>query len=95
VITDALSADQLALAVAFISGHHAVTLHTPLADVVVACVCTPGVQRNAAEWAEHLLDAFYAIDTTSGAGLPGASVDDRPAPVEEAGAGRVIPFPTK
>lgn len=90
--TDALSGGALALAVAFLACHHAVTLHTPLADVVVGCVCTPGVQRNAAEWAEHLLDS---IDRTSGADLPGASVDDRPATEEEAVAGRVIPFPTK
>lgn len=92
---DRLSAEDRVLAVAFIASHHAVTMHTPFADVVVGCACTPGVQRDSSQWADHLIADLLDPPMTSGASTPrGASEDDRPEPVEEAGSGRVIPFPT-
>lgn len=93
---ESLSLKERAFAVAFIAGHHSITVHTALADVVVGCACTPGVQRDSKQWADHLMAVTIDPPSTSAAGAPtAASEGDRPAPEEEAGAGRVIPFPTK
>lgn len=92
---DSLDPEETLLATRFVARHHSITASAPLADVVVACACTPGVQRDAAGWAAHLLGAIFAIPTSgiapesSGASVPVGEVP----PVEEAGGiSRVIPI---
>lgn len=85
---EALSDEQKLLAAAFIAGHHAITVPTPLADVVTGCACTPGVQRDSTEWASHLLAEILALQESLTAS--DASVSVGHGPVEEAGPCRVI-----
>lgn len=72
-----------------VAGHHSVTAHTPLADVVVGCACTPGVQRDAAGWAEHLITVLS--EKGSAAVPPSAAVDGQ-EPAGDAGSCHVIPI---
>lgn len=50
-----------------IAQHHSITDDAGLADVVVACKCSPEVARDEQEWARHLLDVMSGNTETSGA----------------------------
>lgn len=52
---------------ALIQKHHAITADLPLADVVVACKCSPDVERDTLAWALHLRDVMSGATETSGA----------------------------
>lgn len=72
--------------------HHPITEFSPLADVVVACRCTPETRRDVLGLADHVQQLL--LPTSSAAVEPPAAVADRPAPDEEAGAGH-LPLTTK
>lgn len=50
-----------------IQKHHSITADLPLADVVIACKCSPDVERDVAAWAIHLRDVMSGVAETSGA----------------------------
>lgn len=52
-----------------IEEHHSITADLPLADVVIACACSPEIERDAGTWAIHLRDVM-AYRETSGATAP-------------------------
>jgi excisionase family DNA binding protein len=47
--------------------HHAITADLPLADVVIACKCSPDVERDELAWATHLRDVMSGATETSDA----------------------------
>lgn len=52
---------------ALIQQHHSVTAELALADVVIACSCSPDIERDAGAWALHLRDVMSGATETSGA----------------------------
>lgn len=56
--------DQLPL---LIARHASITADLPLADVVIACSCTPDIERDGRAWAEHLRDVLSGAEKTSDA----------------------------
>jgi hypothetical protein len=50
-----------------IAQHHSITMDLSLADTVIGCICSPGVERDAKSWALHLRDVMSGVTETSGA----------------------------